>query len=137
MHSKKGIICSDMDGVICENCPPGVDADEDRYLEWLDNAKPYMIPAFEIDVIVSGRLEKYREQTEHWLKKYKVRYKELCLWDLESKELRLGNYVKHKIDVILKTKPDMVFESEHNQAEEIWKATHVTTICTDDMIIFS
>src|SRR4030095_13442293 len=28
LHVKKGVLASDLDGVICENCAPGVDADE-------------------------------------------------------------------------------------------------------------
>lgn len=136
LHSKKGKLAADLDGVICENCPPGIDLDEELYTEWIKNAKPYLIPAFEIDAIVSNRLEKYRSNTEEWLAKHGVRYKELILWDIQSKQERDGKYAQRKIEVLLKDKPDMFWESSFAEAEQIWKATKIPTLCTDKTILF-
>jgi len=137
MHSKKGKTCFDMDGVLCENCPPGFDADEEKYTAWIDSAKPYLIPSYEIDAIISNRLEKYRTLTEKWLTRNRVKYKELILWDLQSKEERKNQYGKHKIDILLSIKPDIYFESSLNESEQIWKSTKIPTICIDEMIMFS
>lgn len=137
LDSKKGKLGSDMDGVICENCPPGVDSDEESYAAWIKTAKPYLIPTFEIDMIVSSRLEKYRSDTEKWLAKHGVRYKELFLWDLKSKQERKGKFALHKIEVFLKEKPDMIWESSFYESQQIWKDTKIPTLCIDERILLS
>lgn len=137
MHSKKGNLVSEMDGVICENCPFGVNTNEKIYVEWLKNAKPYLIPSFEIDVILSNRLEKYRQQTEKWLKYHNVRYKKLILSNLSSRNQRKGNHAKNKVESLLKIKPDMFWESNYTQAKVIWNATKIPTISIDKMVMIS
>lgn len=132
-----GVLAVDMDGVLCGDCPPGVDNDEPRYLEWLETARPYLIPAFEIDAIVTCRLEKYRPQTVEWLEKHGVKYKELCMWGVESKADRQGRFVRHKIDELLRIKPDMYWESKAIQSEQIHKGTGIPTLCIDEMVLYS
>ena len=137
LHASKGTLASDMDGVICENCPPGIDGNEELYVEWIENAKPYLIPTFEINVIVSNRLEKYRSDTEKWLAKHGVRYKELILWDLQSKQERNGKHAQRKIEVILEYKPDFVWESSFHEAKQIYETTKIPTLCVDEMLLIS
>jgi hypothetical protein len=137
LHSKMGRLASDLDGVICEDCPPGVDGDEEKYRRWLTNAKPYLIPNFEFDTIISSRLEKYRAETEKWLQLHGVKYKELVLWNLESKKERKGQHAQHKVDYLLKIKPDMFWESSFWEAKEIWAKTSIPTLCVDQMLLFS
>ena len=43
---------------------------------------------YEINTIVTSRLEKYREPTEKWLKDHGVKYKQLIMLDLPSAEER-------------------------------------------------
>jgi len=136
LHSPKGIIATDLDGVLCENCPEGTDSNEEKYLVWIKTAKPYLIPAFEIDTIISCRLEKYRVETEHWLKKNKVKYKKLVLWNLLSKQERMGKNAKYKISELLRVKPDMFFESSKIEAARIWMMTTIPTLCVDEMVLF-
>ena len=137
MHVKRGKLACDMDGVICEECSPAIDSDEEQYRNWIKNARPYLIPAFEIDIIISNRLEKYRAITEEWLAGHGVRYKELLLWDIESKDEREGKWAQNKIAHVLKTAPDIVWESSLGQASDIWNATRIPTLCIDEMILFS
>ena len=137
IHSKKGRTCSDLDGVICENCPSGVDAEEEQYLKWLSQAKPYLIPDFELDAIISCRLEKYRSQTELWLAENGVRYKRLILWDIASKANRKGKNAQHKIRWLLQLKPVLFIESSLWEAEQIYAATKIPTLCTDKMLMYS
>lgn len=136
MHAKKGKLAVDMDGVLCENCPPSVDSDEKSYINWMKYAKPYLIPSFEIDAIVSNRLEKYRPETEEWLKRHNIQYKELILWDIESKKERNGKHAQRKTEVLLKIKPEMYWESSLHEAKEIWKNTKIPTVCIDEMCLF-
>jgi orotate phosphoribosyltransferase len=132
-----GVLAVDMDGVLCADCPPGVDDDEKLYLEWLPDARPYLIPAFEIDAIVTSRLEKYRPQTEEWLSRHKVRYKELFMWDIPSKADRKGQFARHKVDTLLRVKPDMFWESTWSQSQKIWDETRIPTLCIDEMTLLS
>lgn len=137
LHVKKGFLASDLDGVICENCPPGVDADHARYEKWIRSAKPYLIPTFEIDVILSSRLECYRRETEEWLARYGIRYRELMLWEIGSKREASGKHAQHKIEKLLRIKPEMFWESSLVQAREIWRATKIPTLCIDEMRMFA
>jgi orotate phosphoribosyltransferase len=137
VHAKKfNNYVMDLDGVLCENCPKGYDENEELYSEWIRKSKPYLIPTFSVDAIVSCRLEKYRKETEIWLSKHGVNYRELILWNLDCKSKREG-YSQHKIKHILRLKPDIVFESNISQAKDIWEKTRVPTLCIDEMIIFS
>ena len=133
LHAKKGKTVSDLDGVLCENCPQGIEGNEKQYLNWIKTAKPHLIPAFELDAIHSCRLEKYRQETENWLEKNKVRYKKLILWNLPSKDQRNGKHAEYKITNLLKLKPDLVFESSSLEAKKIWAGTHIPVLCVDEM----
>jgi uncharacterized HAD superfamily protein/hypoxanthine phosphoribosyltransferase len=139
LHAKKGKgkIACDMDGVLCENCPPGVSKNKELYIQWLIDARPYLIPAFTIDAIVTSRMEKYRLETESWLSKHNVRYKELIMWDLQSKQDRKGQRDRHKIEVLAIIRPDIFWESSFRQATQIWRTTHIPTICIDKMKLIS
>ena len=128
-----GLLAVDMDGVLCGECPPGVDDHEDLYLDWIKTAKPFLIPAFEIDAIVTNRLEKYRGETEQWLRTQNVKYKTLHMWDLPDKSKRNGGFARQKINQLLKLKPDMYWESSWWQAQEIWVETKIPTLCIDEM----
>ena len=136
-HLAGGHLAVDLDGVLCADSPPGTDADEKAYLEWLPNAKPYLIPAFEIDTIITCRLEQYRSQTEEWLERHDVRYGELLMWDLPSKSERRGRFARHKVNELLRIKPDMFWESNWDQSQTIWKETRIPTLCIDRMTLLS
>lgn len=136
-YSAQGILAVDLDGVLCANPPAGADNDEAWYLEWIRAANPYLIPRFEIDHIVTCRLEKYRQETERWLERQGVRYGKLHMWDVPNKGLRGENFADHKIDMLLKLKPDLFWESDLKQAERIWQATRIPTLCVDEMTLLN
>ena len=135
-YAGRGILAVDMDGVLCADPPPGADGDEDWYLEWLEQATPYLIPGFEIDYIITSRLEKYREATERWLREQGVQYGELIMWDVPDKNARTS-FVQYKIDSLLKIKPDMYWESDWEKSQQIWEATRIPTLCIDEMTMLS
>lgn len=136
-YNAKGVLAVDLDGVLCANPPPGADDDEAWYLQWISDANPYLIPRFEIDHIVTCRLEKYRAETERWLARQGVRYVSLHMWDLPDKSARGENFAGHKIEALLRIKPDMFWESHRGQAEAIWKATRIPTLCVDEMTMYN
>lgn len=138
MHGKIGIAATDMDGVLCEKCPAGVDENEPRYLEWLTKARPYLIPCYEIDYIITSRLEKYRPQTEQWLKDHKVRYGQLIMWNLPEKSMRT-NHAEYKCKTLRSLGVDIFhyWEDEKWQAEQIHRDTGIIVICFDTMEFLS
>ena len=135
-HKKVQILGVDMDGVLCENCPSHVDKDDALYMNWLSNARPYLIPYYEIDFIITNRLEKYRAITEKWLADHNVRYNKLIMWNVQDKSERSGGWVANKVKALQVCKPNMFIESNVNQAQGIWEATSIPTLCTDEMILF-
>ncbi len=136
-YAGQGVLAVDLDGVLCANPPEGADDDDQWYLDWMRKANPYLIPGFEIDAIVTCRLEKYRQVTERWLEEHNVQYKILVMWDLPDKNARRDRFARHKIDALLQIKPDMFWESNWNQAQRIWEETRIPTICIDEMTLLN
>ena len=137
MHSKQGILATDMDGVLCENCPPGVSDDEAAYVAWMKNAKAHLIPGFKIDFIVTNRFERHRATTEAWLKEHGVDYGELLMSPRTQKPATNGHQIEHKVQRLCQIKPDMFWESSEWEAENIWRQTRVPTLCTDEMMFYA
>ena len=136
MHAHVGITATDMDGILCEECPLDADRDEEKYKEWIATVKPYRIPAYEIDAIITSRLEKYRKHTEEWLRKHGVKYKRLIMWNLPDKKFRT-NSAEYKSRELLKLKPEWYWESNFGEAKQIWKKTKIPVLCFDKMILLS
>ena len=132
-----GVLAVDIDGVLCSECLPGIEQEDSRYVEWINSARPYLIPSFEIDSIITNRPEKFRQATENWLRDHNVKYKELHMWNSPDKSDRNGQLSRHKIEELLRLKPDMYWESNWDQAQEIWTATKIPTLCTDNMTLLS
>ncbi len=133
MHYKFGMVGFDLDGVLCEACPN--DKDEEVYLRFLSTARPYLIPEYEIDYIITSRLEKYRPQTEKWLKENDVKYKNLIMWDLPDKSDRDGAG-SYKIRTINHIQIRYFIEDNVKIAEEIWNNTKIPCLCIDEMRMF-
>lgn len=136
MHKKWYRVGFDMDGVLCKNCPKHISKDRGKYRQWITEAKPFLIPSYKIDYIISNRLEEFREETEDWLSINNVKYDELILWD-EGWDGRKGKYAKHKANEVGKHPLDVFIESNPYQAKKIWFQLGIPTICIDEMKLFS
>lgn len=133
-----GKLATDMDGILCENCPAEVDHDEKLYIEWLETVQPHLIPNYTIDAIITARLEKYRSQTETWLSQHNVKYKNLFMLDLpEKSERAFKKVIQHKVRWIRQIQPFLYWESNMDEAIAIHKKTHMNVLCTDRMLILS
>lgn len=127
--------CFDMDGVLCIDPTPEENDDGKKYREFLLNAKPLYIPEYTIHSIVTSRLEKYRKETEIWLKKNNVRYKNLFMLDLPSKEerLRQNAHANFKAKIyLLNADTDLFVESNEKQAKEIACLSGKPCICVEN-----
>lgn len=124
--------CFDIDGVLCED--PPVDDDGPIYLEYIKNAIPKYIPTIEIHTLVTCRLEKYRAATEEWLRKNGVKYKNLVMLNMKSREERItwGQHGKYKGDVFAKSDASFFVESSLMQAKQIVRIAKKPVFCTEN-----
>lgn len=134
-HSMLNNACVDIDGVLCRDPTKAENDDGERYREFLSTVEPTILPDKRIGHLVTSRLEKYRPETEDWLDKHGVRYDNLVMMDLPSKEARQeqGNHAQHKADVYDSTDATLFIESEPRQAEEISRRTSRPVLCYETM----
>jgi len=138
VHCERKPLGVDIDGVLCEEPPPEVDADERKYVNFISSARPYIIPQYTIEVIVTNRLERYREITEEWLKRHNVKYKNLIMLDLPSKRFRTQKImIQNKVNAIRQFDLYWFWESSWTEAQAIYKTCRIPVLCTDKMILLS
>ncbi|MEI6899042.1 MAG: phosphoribosyltransferase family protein [Bacteroidota bacterium] len=133
-HTTLEKACFDIDGVLCIDPTEDQNDDGPIYRDFVLNAPPLYIPGAKIGTIVTSRLEKYRSETEEWLKKHNVKYNDLVLLDLPDKEARVraGNHAQHKAKTY-GSKPYVLFiESSLSQALEINRITKKPVFCTEN-----
>lgn len=133
-HGISQFACFDLDGVLCIDPTEEENDDGKMYLEFLRTARPLYIPKYPIRAIVTSRLEKYRQETVDWLRLNNVKYKELYMLDLPSKEerLRLKAHGSFKANIYMQLSDAVLFyESNPAQAREVAKLTGKAVICTD------
>lgn len=137
-HAVMKHACVDIDGVLCID-PSGIEDDDGhKYLYFLQNAKPFILPSTRVQALVTSRLEKYRPQTEAWLKKHDVEYESLIMLDLPTKEerIRLKASGKHKANYYNKSDSQFFIESSVDQSIEICKLTGKLVYCTANGVLY-
>lgn len=134
-HGLLNHMCFDIDGVLCRDPSEEENDDGDKYIEFILNAEPKYIPTKKIGCIVTSRLEKYRDETETWLKNNGIEYEKLMMNPCKTAEERrqMGNHAEFKASVYSQL-PDMVLfvESEKWQAIEIAKRCNKQVLCVAD-----
>jgi len=133
-HSTLEKACFDIDGVLCADPLPEQNDDGEKYIDFILNAPPLFIPGSRIGTIVTSRLEKYRKETETWLKANKVKYDELVMLDLPdmAARQRANNHGEHKASAYMK-KPYVLFvESDLAQAIQINRIAKKPVLCTEN-----
>ena len=79
--------CIDIDGVLCRDPTEAENDDGAAYERFLDTVPAREVPEAPLGWLVTCRLEKYREQTEAWLNRHAIRYRELVMLDLPDKRI--------------------------------------------------
>ena len=128
----------DIDGVLCFDPNDKENDDGENYKQFLLTARPIFIPQYKIPYIITSRLEKYRKETETWLKNNNVLYDHLIMLSGYTVEERrkLNLHAKFKAEQYKKLKDIQLFiESDENQAKEISKLTNKLCFCssTDEL----
>lgn len=126
--------CVDIDGVLCVDPAPEQNDDGEEYKKFILTATPLYIPGAKIGTIVTSRLEKYRTETEEWLRKNNVKYDKLVMLDLPNMEARMkaNCHSSHKAKEYKNTKYTLFIESSLNQAIEINSITQKPVLCTEN-----
>jgi hypothetical protein len=118
-------VAMDMDGILCE------DWHEDlRLQDFLRNAHGLFIPKFRIGAIITGRLERYRDETEKWLRKNGVRYDKLLMWNGH------GSQLDFKCKSIVSQLPECYWESNSKMARDIHRRCGVPVLSFEEMRMF-
>lgn len=123
----------DMDGVLCEDWQGDELNEGIKYKQHLLEAKPLYIPQVPILAVVTNRLEKYRQETEEWLKRHEVKYKHLIMHPAETPQQRraANDYAERKAAAYNREPSALVFaESDVLQASKINKLTNRPVLCT-------
>jgi uncharacterized HAD superfamily protein/hypoxanthine phosphoribosyltransferase len=133
-HSTLEKACFDIDGVLCLDPTSQENDDGEKYRSFLLNASPLFIPRSKIGTLVTSRLEKYRLETEAWLRMHKVKYNELIMLDLPDKKARqkANCHGSHKAKTYGLSKYNLFVESDLTQALEINKITGKPVFCTEN-----
>lgn len=115
--------CLDIDGVLCHDPSHAENDDGPAYLSFLQNARPLYLPSHPIKALVTSRLEKYRPETEEWLRRHGIVYDELIMLDLPNamERRKAGVHGSHKATYYRRSSATLFIESELHQAHEIAK----------------
>lgn len=127
--------CLDMDGVLCLDPVEEENDDGENYRKFCLNAKPLFIPKSPIGHIVTSRLEKYRKETESWLKAQGVKYDRLHMMHYNTAEERRkdNKHAEYKAAIFLETEAVLFIESDRRQGQIIHKLTDKPVFCTGTM----
>lgn len=129
--------CFDLDGVLCEDPSPTDNDDGEKYEHFIKNTPVKILPSCELGYIVTSRLEKYREQTETWLKSNNIKYKQLIMLDATAEErVKYDLHAKHKAEYYKKTNTILFFESNEKQALEINRITQKPVYCVETNTLY-
>ncbi len=120
-HKRIADACFDIDGVLCHDPDPADNDDGLRYERFVSTARPLYIPKLKVAHVVTSRLERYRPETEAWLKTTGIEYGKLWMIDLPSAEerRRLKAHAPFKARVYQESGANLFIESEDKQAEDI------------------
>jgi adenine/guanine phosphoribosyltransferase-like PRPP-binding protein len=129
----------DFDGILCHDCPPGSDDDGEKYLDFIKNARPLYVPRkAPVPLVVTARIEKYRQPTLDWLRRHNINVVQLVMHPAATLRERqrddIAAYKAHHFSNWLKAYkarvgPQMFFESEDRQARKIALLSGGVTVC--------
>jgi uncharacterized HAD superfamily protein/hypoxanthine phosphoribosyltransferase len=126
----------DMDGVICEDWlgqEQGVD--DPKYLNFIRTVRPLYVPEVRVKMIVTGRLSRYRAQTEEWLTRHGVQYESLSMCEMATPKQRLtsGEALARKVKLYANDSQLRLFvESDSKAAAAIARGACKPVLCMDD-----
>ncbi|MGB3828341.1 MAG: hypothetical protein WA962_06140 [Ornithinimicrobium sp.] len=136
-HADLADACMDIDGVLCPDPDEEQNDDGPRYEEFLSQTPTRLVPGTEVGWLVTARLERYREQTEEWLRVNGIRYGELLMHPAATAEQRRQeqSHASFKAEVYRRTKAWLFIESSIEQAVAIADIVRRPVYCTDRQVM--
>jgi hypothetical protein len=136
----------DIDGIFAPNVPIEICLDEKKYIKWLRDVSPlaHRVPRlFKASLLVTGRLEKYRDITEEWLSRNGLEYENLIMFPDERETERNTNHHevvgRFKGEIFNASHTHKYFiESEINEAKVIREQLDISDkiiICPNEAMI--
>lgn len=126
----------DFDGVICRDCTSHENDDGPRYARFLKDVEPLFIPQRPIGHIITGRAEKYRGETEAWLKRHGVQFERLHMTPFHTKAERMnamkfaGGRGGWKARIAAELGVELFIESCPKQSAIIAREAGIPVFCT-------
>lgn len=122
----------DFDGVLCRDPVKEENDDGKRYIQFMREAEPLLLPKRPIGHVVTCRLEKYRNETENWLKRHGVEFQALHMMQYATKEERMaaGGRGAWKAGVVKDIGTEFFIESCPKQAGIIAREAGIPVWCT-------
>ena len=113
-------VAVDMDGVLCRDATKAEDDDGPAYAQFLRRAEPKFRPLdFKVGWIVTGRLERYRAETEDWLGARGINFGRLIMGPWKMKDERRGKAASWKGEVYRDLPAKLFIESSEREAQTI------------------
>jgi uncharacterized HAD superfamily protein/orotate phosphoribosyltransferase-like protein len=142
--SFRGGIATDLDGVLCEECPVDCDGNDtpeqdEKYRQWIINAgRLRSASLFPIPLIVSFRLEKFRAETEDWLRRNRIMFDKLVMHPAQTFAERNANWnvASHKGTEYMNSACNLFVESSDLEAQEIFAHTKRPVLSIEKEIIY-
>lgn len=131
-------VAFDMDGVLCRECERHEDDDGEDYINFLNTAEIKFRPLkHNMGAIVTGRLEKYRPQTERWLRKNGFKYNNLIMCPASNKQERKSmNPAIWKAGVYKNLPQKLFVESSAKEALIIAERSEKMVYCIDNSEVY-
>jgi orotate phosphoribosyltransferase len=127
----------DMDGVICED-PRVFDDDGSKYQAEIKRVKPLYLPQTKIKAICTNRIERWRPETEAWLKQHGVVYGQLIMQPFATAVERRNQSDpgKYKAAHYSKSDATVFVESHDRQASTIASESKKPVLSIESMKLF-
>ena len=136
-HEMLAYSCVDIDGVLCKDPEDYQNDDGEKYLSFLKTASTLHTPTKKINTLVTNRLEKYRKETEEWLRTAGIKYENLVMLDLPDAETRRRTNANSTFKGYFyrQDKAGLFIESELWQAEAIAWISGKPVLCMDGPVM--
>lgn len=132
-HDRLPECCMDIDGVLCRYPSEEENDDGSAYAAYLQDVPARFVPGEEVGWLVTSRLERYRPETEAWLRARGIRYRELLMHPAANGAERRasGDHAERKARAYVQTGAWLFIESDASQALEIAQRSGKAVYCTD------
>ena len=136
-------IAVDLDGILCVDPANYQNDDGENYLSFIREAELKIKPIKQVRAIITGRLEKYRSETQEWLFTNSISCLELFMNDAPNAHYRRNEKFERgalvvdqisdfKSRILSTLNPPLFVESNKNQAWNVHKITGINTYAFDD-----